>query len=107
MSSSSSSSSSDEDDEVGRREVRIRRPYRMMQRAKMKHYDDVDFRKYYRMKKSAFCRLLDLVREDIHGNPARLVSFCFAYSFHFIYTTEHIIVHENYLPRRNYWPWCV
>lgn len=107
MSSSSSSSSSDEDDEVGRRDVHIRRPYRMMQRAKIEHYDDVDFRKYYRMNKNAFCRLLHLVRDDIDGNPARLVSFYFANTFHFIHITVYILVHENYLPRRNYWLWCV
>lgn len=107
MSSSSSSSSSDEDDEVGNREVRIRRPYRIMQRAKIEYYDDVDFRKYFRTKKNSFCRLLDLVRDDIDGNPARLVSFYFANAFYFIHITVYILVHENYLPRRNYWLWCV
>lgn len=70
---SSSSSSSDEEEEVQRRVNR--RPYRMMERAKVDHYDDVDFRKYFRLNKNAFHRLLNLVHDDIEGNPARCVSF--------------------------------
>lgn len=90
-----SSSSSDEDEEVDRREVRIRRPYRMMQRVNVECYDDVDFRKYFRMNKNAFFRLLDLVRDDIDGDPTRWVSFYSANTFHFNHIAVYILVHVN------------
>lgn len=84
MSSSSSSSNEELDEIVNHREVRVRCPYRMIQRSKVEWNDDVDFRKYFRMNKNAFLRLLDLVRDDIDGNPDRLV-------YHFISLINFII----------------
>lgn len=105
--SSSSSSSSDEDEEAGRRQVHIRRPYRMMKRAKIECFDDVDFRKYFRINKNAFSRLLDLVRDDIEGDPNRWVPFNLTHSFHITHISAFILVHVNCLPKRNCWQWYV
>lgn len=62
-------SSSEDEIEV---EVRpARRPYRTYDRAAVQDYDDVDFRKYFRLNKAAFWRLHGIVRETIEGDGRR------------------------------------
>ena len=73
------SSSSEDDAEIFEeqetRNQRSPRPqYRMSRRACVADYDDIDFRKYFRLKKEAFWRLHSMVVQDLDGNRRRYVS---------------------------------
>lgn len=69
--------SSEEDDdfvgEDGRRAQRLaeRREYRTLQRAVVDDFDDVEFHRYFRLKKESFWTLHAMVRERIDGDPRR------------------------------------
>lgn len=74
----SSSSSSAEDEFLGmlaQQHMVNRRPprrkYRMYTRACVVDYDDVNFRKYFRLKKEAFWRLHSMVRQELDGDRRR------------------------------------
>lgn len=74
--SSSSSSSEDEFLEMLTRQQMVnqrplRRMYRMYTRACVDDYDDVDFRKYFRLQKEAFWRLHSMVRQELDGDNRR------------------------------------
>lgn len=64
------SSTSSSEAEADERQVRhaVRRPYRTYRRSKVDDYDDVDFRKYFRLHKEAFWRLHAMVRNSIDGD---------------------------------------
>lgn len=88
------SSSSEDEDEF---EQRVRRPYHLFQRSTVDSYDDVDFHKYFRLHKSAFWRLHDMIRADIDGDTRRYVRsfrscisflFLFQYSIYFLSSRE-------------------
>lgn len=71
-------SSSSEDElleELAQQQMVIQRPprrmYRMYTRACVDNYDDVDFRKYFRLKKEAFWRLHSMVRQHSDGDRRR------------------------------------
>ncbi|XP_055839397.1 putative nuclease HARBI1 [Episyrphus balteatus] len=70
-------SSSSEDDveifeeEETRNQRSPRRQYRMSSRACVADYEDIDFRKYFRLKKVAFRRLHSMVVQDLDGDRRR------------------------------------
>lgn len=63
--------SSEEDEEGIERPVRVRRPYRMLARSTVDDYDDVDFRKYFRLSKPAFWHVHGAVRDVLGGDLRR------------------------------------
>lgn len=63
--------SSEEDEDGIERPVRVRRSYRMLERSTVDDYDDVDFRKYFRLSKNAFWHVHGIVRDVLEGDLRR------------------------------------
>lgn len=66
-------SSSSESEDEGARQPTGRRYYRTFIRAKVEDFDNVEFRRYFRLNKDAFWRLHSLVHDSIDGDRRRLV----------------------------------
>lgn len=64
------SSSSSDEDEV-EEEAYGRRPYRMYTRNTVDSYDEIDFRRYFRLKKSTFWHLHGSIGAQIEGDRGR------------------------------------
>lgn len=81
-----SSSSSSEEEYVRNVQSVMRRKYRNFARARVDDFDEVDFRKYFRLNKETFWRLHAMVRDSIEGDLRRYVStnfLCFN-NIHFL-----------------------
>lgn len=63
--------SSEEDEEGIEPPGRVRRSYRMLARSTVDEYDDVDFRRYFRLSKNAFWYVHSLVRVAVEGDLRR------------------------------------
>lgn len=62
---------SSEEDEENEENVVVRRPYRTFERSTVADFDDVDFYKYFRLRKNAFWRLHGMVCDTISGDTRR------------------------------------
>lgn len=68
-----SSTSTSEEEDMRHVEHAVRRPYRTYCRAQVDDFDDVDFRKYFRLNKDAFWRLYAMVHDGIDGDHRRYI----------------------------------
>lgn len=73
-------SSEEEDDFVGEAERRVarladRRPYRTLERSSVDDFDDVEFKRYFRLNKETFWKLHNMIEARIDGDVRRCVLF--------------------------------
>lgn len=76
---------SSEEDEENEENVVVRRPYRTFERSIVADFDDVDFYKYFRLRKNAFWRLHGMVCDAIGGDARRYVVCLFRFIFVFLF----------------------
>lgn len=65
--------SSEDEEDAFERPVRVRRLYRLNGRTTVEDFDDVDFRRYFRLTKAAFWRVHGLVGDALQGDLRRYV----------------------------------